>query len=67
MARIKGFFSKTLQPIPHQKRLVFNCYLTFWQKIFFAHPVLNIQQNVSENDDNDDDYKFFWNKKTGRI
>ena len=24
-------------------------------------------KNVSENDDNDDDYKFFWNKKTEEI
>ena len=27
---------------------------------------LILNKNLSENDDNDDDYNLFWNKKTGK-
>ena len=27
---------------------------------------LILNKNLSENDDNDDEYKFFWNKKQGK-
>ena len=66
IAKIKGFPSKTLHPIPNQKCLMFNSsFSKFLTKNHLPHPILNTQQKRKWNDDNDDDYKF-WNKKTGK-
>ena len=60
MAKIKGFLSKTLHSIPHQKCSLFNSsFAKFLTKNNLLHPILILNKNVSENDDNYDDYKFF--------
>ena len=68
MAKIRVFPSKTLHPIPNQTCLIFNSsfskFLTKKSSPSTQYLILN--KNVSENDDSDDDYKFSWNKKTGK-
>ena len=54
---------------PYSTSKMFNVELLFFQifgkKSSPPTQYLILNKNVSKNDNNDDDYKFFWNKKTG--
>ena len=59
MTKIKGLPSKSLHPIPIKKFLMFNySFSKFLTKIISPTQYLILNKNLSENTDNDDDYKF---------